>query len=113
MAGEIPVQPYTEGRAWHNPTCTHQTLPPHSMTHNFKRGHDKALRKHDPSPIVIKIMNLLVAAKLIIFKKYFFLYVLKCVIPGMTITFGDFSFYIFVSKNHLNFLKFQELVKVY
>lgn len=31
----------------------------------------------------------------------------------MIIMFGDFSLYIFVSKNRLNFLKFQELVKVY
>lgn len=33
-------------------------------------------------------------------------------IPSMTM-FGDFFFYIFLSKNCLNFLKFQELVKVY
>lgn len=57
-------------------------------------------------------MNLPVAAKLVIFKKYFYVF-LKCVIPCMIIMFGDFSFYIFVSKNRLNFLKFQELVKVY
>lgn len=31
----------------------------------------------------------------------------------MTITFGIFTFYIFLSKKFLNFLKFQELVKVY
>lgn len=66
MAGEIPVQPYTERTAWHKPTCTHQTLL-HSVTHGFNRGRDKAPRKHAPSPIVVKIMNLLLAAKLIIF----------------------------------------------
>lgn len=79
----------------------------------IKYESDRALMKLNPSPIFFKIMNLSVAAKLIIFKKYFFLHVLKCVIPSMTIMFGDFSFLHFLSKNYLNFLKFQELVKVY
>lgn len=105
--GEVPVQPYRERNE-----VTASPLCKHSLLHytRFQIVREGAL---NPSPIFFKIMNLPVAAKLVIFKKYFFLYVLKCMIPSMTIMFGDFSFYNFLSKNCLNFLKFQELVKVY
>lgn len=69
---EMSVQPHTEGRVW----CQSYELNSHSPSKPCTTSSKAVtmLRTAEPSPTVVKIMNLPVAAKLVIFKKYFYVF---------------------------------------
>lgn len=71
MTGEMSVQPYTEITLWQQSYRVYQKL--HQLR-TISSEAAAALRKPDPSPTVVKIMNLPVAAKLVISKKYFYVF---------------------------------------